>query len=219
MRRFSAVLFDLDGTLLDTLADIASSMNFTLQQHGLQPYTLQEYPFLVGSGLREMVLAALHGQGRADDLADEIVEGFRAEYDRRWAENSRSYDGMVEALQRLHEAGVRLAVLSNKPDSFTQVMVRRLLPAELFDAVLGHREPFPIKPAPDSTLHILRQLGVSPERAALVGDSDVDILTARNAGIVPIGVDWGFRPREELIEAGARYMASSPSALASWLLG
>ncbi|MCD4829752.1 MAG: HAD family hydrolase [Candidatus Cloacimonetes bacterium] len=215
--RFDGVIFDLDGTLLDTLSDIAACMNRVLQANGLPTYSLDEYRYLVGSGLREMIAGAVPENRRDPSLVQALVDGFGHEYNAHWADTSRPYEGIVKLLAELHEAGMLLAVLSNKPDAFTQAMVKQLLPAQLFDLTLGHREPFPLKPAPDSALHILREFGITPERAAFVGDMAIDMHTARNAGIASVGVEWGFRPCEELLEAGATHVASSPSALGKWL--
>jgi len=216
--RLSAVLFDLDGTLLYTLQDIADSMNTALAAHGMPTFALEQYRWFVGSGVREMVTNALPPDTETPTLVDSIIGRFRAEYEVHWGDTTRPYEGIAETLERLRSAGLRLAVLSNTPDSYTGIMVRHFFRNALFDVIQGQREPFAIKPDPASALHVLATLGLPPQLAAIVGDSDVDMFTARNAGITGVGVDWGYRPREELLGAGAAFIASTPVQLAGWLL-
>lgn len=222
------VLFDLDGTLLDTLQDLADATNAALAGYGLPALPAEDYRLLVGNGVRILMqrsfaassrLAVGGGDGgpeRPDDAV--LVADFNREYDARWNCRTRPYDGITDLLPRLRAAGLRLGILSNKPDAFTRMVVAHYFPDSGFERVTGMRPDRPGKPDPTLALELCAHAGVRPEEAALVGDSSMDIQTALAAGMTPVGVLWGFRSAEELAGAGARRLARTPAALGDLLL-
>lgn len=215
-----AAFFDLDGTLLNTLDDIGSACNRMLAAHGFPQHPLPAYAHMVGNGfprtveraLPPAVLAALSPQ-ELETLAAEA----RAQYAAHIDDHTVPYDGMPGALAQLAARGTVLAVLSNKPDAWTVELVRRFFPHISFALIRGARPDAPLKPDPEVPLAMLTELGLAPARAAYVGDSDVDMFTARNAGMMPVGAAWGFRGAEELREAGARLLAYQPAELTELL--
>jgi phosphoglycolate phosphatase len=217
-------LFDLDGTLLDTLEDLAAAGNRALGAVRLPPLPVDSYRLLVGAGARNLAVRAIATAGSwlpdqvSADLADQFLTVFQDTYDQNWADRTRPYPGVKELLQSLRTAGCKLAVLSNKPDYFTQRIVSHFFPAGMFQAVFGKVDGWPVKPDPALALEICRQLAVDPAVAVLVGDSGSDMATAVNAGMIPVGVLWGFRSKEELVTQGARWLADSPDALLRLLM-
>lgn len=209
--RFDAVMFDLDGTLADTLADIAAAGNYALGALGRPAIALPRYRYLAGQGLRWLITEAL-GPGGAADI-DRGVELFRAYYAEHSLDQTGPFAGVPDLLDALAARGVRMAVLSNKPDPATQVVVAKLFPNRGFDAVRGHVEGTPLKPDPSSALSIASSLGIPPPRWLYVGDTRVDMETARAAGFFAVGVLWGFRDEPELREAGADAIIAEPAAL------
>lgn len=201
--KYESVIFDLDGTLLNTLEDIAGSLNRVLRKRGFSTYTMDAYRYFVGSGAVELVVRALPPGKRDRELIADCVEAFRAEYRRNWNARTRPYDGVRELLDTLADRGTRIVVLSNKPHEFTILCVREYFSGYNFAAVLGQGEGVPLKPDPTGALEIARSLGVPPREFAFIGDTGVDMETAVRAGMFPLGVLWGFRPEKELIEAGA----------------
>lgn len=205
-----AALFDLDGTLLDTLEDLADCMNIALAEQGFPPVPLQEHRFMVGDGVRNYALRAIGDGGLPEPELDRFIARYRDLYAENWAARTRPYDGVEEMLAGLREAGVTLAVLSNKPDGFTRKMVDHYLGGVEFAVVRGAMEGVPLKPAPAAAVAIARQLGVDPGRFLYLGDTDTDMQTARAAGMYAVGVAWGFRPVEELRENGAQAIVAAP---------
>ncbi len=211
--RFAAVIFDLDGTLFDTLDDIASTMNHVLARRGLPVRPNEDYKLLVGDGLEEAVRRTLRGVAHTDDDVARMVSEYRQEYDLRWKEHSRPYPGIPETLRGLRGRGLKTAVLSNKSHPFTVVMTRALLPGFAFDAVRGATPEMPLKPDPAAALLLARELAVEPKSAIFLGDTEVDMKTAAAAGMFPVGALWGFRSASELLENGAAALISSPREL------
>lgn len=207
--RYRAVIFDLDGTLLDTLEDLADSMNEALHRAGLPGHPVDAYRFFVGTGIANLVKKAAP-EGAEPALCDKILASMNEVYSRNWAKKTRPYRGIPELLAELSQAGVKLAVLSNKPDVFTQIMVRHFFPGEMFGAVKGMTAEIPRKPDPAGALLLAENLGVRPEEAAYCGDSDTDMKTGLAAGMFTLGVTWGFRPVAELRGAGAMALAERP---------
>ena len=209
--RKKAILFDMDGTLLDTLEDLADSMNAVLSSRGYPAHPLASYRYFVGDGVGELVRRALPAGVASDEkVVRACTEGMRVEYDRRWHDKTRLYDGIAELLDALVGAGVRLTVLSNKPDPFVQVILQHFFAAWQFAAALGARPSVPRKPDPAAALEIGRLLGVTPADFLYLGDTNTDMQTARSAGMVPVGALWGFRTKQELLEAGAVAVVSHP---------
>ncbi len=207
--------FDLDGTLVDSLADIADAMNWALAQLDLPGYTLTEYSQKVGRGMDHLCRACLPA-GREGDFAS-----LRRLYDTRYTahscEKTALYPGMAQSLRALQQAGVTLAVLTNKPQSQAD-QVARLLQPYGFACVMGKQEGFPIKPDPASLHDLMGRLGASRENSIYIGDSDVDIQLGKNAGLPTVGVTWGFRGAAELTAAGADHLCHDPAELGNLIL-
>jgi phosphoglycolate phosphatase len=210
---FDAVIFDLDGTLADTLDDIADAMNRVLVARGFTPHSPAAYKLMIGHGLRNLVGESLPPEQRgADTIAaclDEMIAGYRE----HCLDKTRLYEGVAELLDELRGRGVALAVLSNKADELTQRIVAALCEPGTFAAVVGARPGVPLKPDPAAALLVAEGLGVAPARIAYVGDSGVDMRTASGAGMIAVGVSWGFRSSAELIEGGALVVLDHPGEL------
>ena len=210
MKRYSTFIFDLDGTLLDTLADLAASVNYALGSCGLPQHTTDDVRRFVGNGVRVLMERAVP-QGAQNPLFDTAFATFRQHYLDHSLDTTRPYDGIPQLLAELRQRGCQLAVVSNKFYAATQELCRHFF-ADVISVAIGEHEAEGIrkKPAPDTVVEALRQLGVSSEGAVYVGDSDVDILTARNSGLPCISVLWGFRSRDFLIQHGATTFALTP---------
>lgn len=191
------LIFDLDGTLIDSLPGIASALNLALESRRLPSHSVNRVRSFIGKGSLELVRQAMP-DGLPDSLAHQLEAGFRLEYAEQWKLGTILYAGIEGMVQDLHREGHQLAVLSNKPDAFTREMVTHFFPEGAFGSVLGQSEQFPRKPAPDSALHLVTEWGIQPSQARFIGDSDVDRQTALNAGIPFVGVDWGYHPPENL---------------------
>jgi len=203
-----AVLFDLDGTLVDSLPDIATALNHALVDHGLPKAPPELVRTWIGGGARVLIERAV-----GPDLVDPVLERFRAHYAAAPVVDTIVYEGLAPVLDALAAAGLALAVLTNKPHRLAVPICERLLGAWPFVAIAGARPGEPLKPDPAGALALAAQLGVAPARCALVGDAGTDIATARAAGMLAVGVSWGYRPRDELLAAGADWIADSPSQL------
>ncbi len=208
--RFKAAIFDLDGTLLDTIRDLADSMNAVLERMGYPTHPLEAHKIFVGDGVESYVRRSL-----PEDADEETVrrgmEMEQEEYGRRWADTTRPYNGVPGMLSSLDDLGVRKAILSNKPDPFTRLTVEKLLPGCSFDIVRGVLPDVPKKPDPAAAIDIAGRLGARPEETLFLGDSNTDMKTAVAAGMYAVGAVWGFRTPEELNENGARELANHPS--------
>ena len=213
---YKLVLFDLDGTLLDTLDDLSEAVNQAMARRGLPGHTRGEYMSMVGHGIRNLVKQALPAAMQADDaLIDSALADFKAYYTAHIDIHTRPYPGMQALVVRLHEAGVQLAVTSNKFQEGAEYLIRKFFPGIPFAAVLGNRPGFPLKPDPEIVGEVLRRTGIRPEDAVLVGDSPTDMKTAANGGIDAIAVTWGYRPMDGF--PGVT-VVTSPAALFEALL-
>jgi phosphoglycolate phosphatase len=214
-----ALIFDLDGTLADTLADIAAAMDRVLRRAGLPTHPEDDYRRFVGRGARALVEQAL-GDGLAH-RTDAFLARFIEDYTRNLVVESRPYPGIDDLLSRLasYQPAPKLAVLSNKPHDATLEVVARLFEARRFDAVYGHRADWPKKPHPEAAQALAVELGVVPSRCLFIGDTAVDMETARRAGMTPVGCLWGFRDRHELTSAGAATIVSHPREIEDLLRG
>jgi phosphoglycolate phosphatase len=204
-RRPRGVIFDLDGTLADSLEDIAAAMNRTLAAHGFPSHPASAYRTFVGEGVRKLVERAL--PPRTEQLRDSFIIAYQADYAEHLLDATRLFPGIPEVLDALRSAGVPVGVLSNKPDLPTRQMVDALCGRWTFAAVFGERPGVPRKPDPTSALALADALGAPPEAVAFVGDTSVDVLTARAASMRPVGVLWGFRPKE-VLASGAEAAAT-----------
>ena len=213
MNSFSTYIFDLDGTLLDTLGDLAASVNYALRTHGMPEHSIDDVRRFVGNGVRKLMQRAIP-DGETNPDFEATFATFRQYYMAHSLDTTRPYDGIPETLAALKARGCRLAVVSNKMMAATQELIRHFFP-DTIEVAIGEDEAAGIrkKPAPDTVFAALRQLGVGKEGSVYVGDSDVDIQTAANAGIPCISVLWGFRDRDFLIQHGAKTFISAPSEL------
>lgn len=211
--RYQTYVFDLDGTLLDTLGDLAASTNYALRTHGMPEHSLDDVRRFVGNGVRVLMERAVP-QGAENPQFEAAFQTFRTHYMQHSLDSTKPYDGILETLEALKAEGCRLAVVSNKMMAATQELCRHFF-SDTIEVAIGEHEAQGIrkKPAPDTVNEAFRQLGVGKERAVYVGDSDVDILTARNSGLPCISVLWGFRDRDFLIQHGAETFISAPSEL------
>lgn len=207
---FKAILFDLDGTLLDTLEDLGNAANRVLERHGFPTHTTHNYRYFVGEGASALMKRALPEDKREDDTINFYVRAFREEYGQRWNLKTRPYDGVAEMLDALTARGLRMAVLSNKPDEFTKRCVAEFLPKWNFEVVMGQRDPMPLKPDPAGAREIAGCLNVAPAQFLYLGDTAIDMKTAVAAGMYPVGALWGFRTERELLENGARTLIKRP---------
>lgn len=198
---------------MDTLRDIALAMNAVLAARGFATHPEDDYRFFVGDGMAELCRRALPAERSDPRELEEVLAAMKQEYSRRWKDNSRPYPGIVEMLRDLVGQGCKLGVLSNKPDEFTRRMVDSLLPDIGFTAVIGASRPELRKPEPTNALNIAQTMGAEPKAVAFVGDSAVDVQTALNAGMFPVGVTWGLRPKCELESAGAKLLVDAPAEL------
>ena len=207
-----AAIFDLDGTLLDTLDDLADSANEALAAAGLPVHPVDAYRTFVGEGIQTLVQRIVP-EGGNESMVEQVLALYRAAYGRRWNNKTQPYDGITGLLTALTALPVRLAVLSNKPQKFTELCMAHHLPGHAFEIVLGQRDEVPRKPHPAGALEIARAFGLSPDECLFIGDTKTDMDTATAAGMSPIGVAWGFRPVEELLTNGAAAILSHPGDL------
>lgn len=213
--RYDAAIFDLDGTLLDTIDDLKNSINHALSVCGYPPRTRAEVLAFVGNGVPRLVELAVP-PGTPADRRQAVLDAMNAHYAVHCAELTRPYPGITDVLRTLRAAGVRVAVVSNKPDYGVQELCARYFPG-LLDSAVGMREGIRKKPYPDAVETALAAFGVPPERAVYIGDSEVDVQTAKNAHTALIAVDWGFRTHAQLVEAGAERIVSDADALLALL--
>lgn len=211
------VIFDLDGTLLDTVADLANATNWALEQCGYPTHPVEAYYKFVGNGINKLFARALPEEDSTEENILRIRSLFIPYYNEHNVDCSRPYLGVTELLQTLQARGVMLAVASNKYQEATLKLVRHFFPSICFAAIYGQREEVPIKPAPDIVYDILRDTGVVKEATLYVGDSGVDMQTAKNADIVSVGVTWGFRSEEELRENEAVHVVHIASEIYAFL--
>jgi phosphoglycolate phosphatase len=214
---FEAVLFDLDGTLLDTIADLTDSMNLALKRFGFPGHDVKACKMFVGDGVEMFAFRALPENSRDQGMVEKCAFLMRQEYRKRWAKKTRPYEGIPELLDALTRKNLKMAILSNKPDDATKEMVAELLAKWRFHPVAGAQRSMPKKPDPTLALEISLQLQVSPERFLYLGDTATDMRTARGAGMFAVGVLWGFRSAEELMESGAHALVNYPTEVLALL--
>lgn len=205
-------IFDLDGTLLDTLQDLAAAVNFALRKNGMEEHSIDDIRRFVGNGVRKLIERAVP-DGSKNPRIDEVFADFRSYYMEHSLDATKPYDGITEILQELKQRGCKMAVVSNKMMAATQELVAHFFPE--IEVAIGENEAEGIrkKPAPDMVFEALHRLGAEAESAVYIGDSDVDIQTAKNAGVPCISVLWGFRNREFLLEHGAQHFIEKPSEI------
>lgn len=215
---YKNIIFDLDGTILNTLEDLAAATNWVCARHGWPAHSVEEYKYFVGNGAPKLLERVVpDAVDLTDELHRQLLEEFTQRYNAHKEERTTVYAGMPEALVRLKEAGLTLAVLSNKPHGAAYPVVERYYPG-VFHAVQGALPDLPVKPDPTLLHRLMGELGATAGDTLFVGDSNVDIRTAKNGGITGCGVLWGFRTRQELETAGADCIAATPEALVELIL-
>lgn len=214
---YKAVIFDLDGTLLDTIEDLSDSMNAVLEIEGFPKHDVEKYKYFVGNGMSKLVELALPKDHREKAIIEKYTLQMREEYKKRWNNKTRPYKGIPELLNELSKMNISMAILSNKQDDFTKLIVAELLPNWKFKAVYGERKSIPRKPDPTAAIEISHSLGLMSKSIIFLGDSDTDMKTAENSGMYGVGALWGFRKKDELIASGAKSVIDSPLELLEFL--
>lgn len=212
------VIFDLDGTILNTIEDLAAAGNWVCRQHGWPEHTVERFMGMVGHGIPNLISQFTPEDRRSPLLMASALSQFTGYYGDHNMEKTVPYAGIPEMLERLQSAGVQMAVYSNKADEFSCEMVAHYFPG-IFQLVRGKRQGVPVKPDPTGVKAVMAELGADPAATLFVGDSSVDIHTGHNAGLKACGVTWGFRSRESLLEAGADFMADTAQELEAVILG
>ena len=215
--RFSNVIFDLDGTLLDTLADLADSCNHVCANHGWPTHDYSDYRYFIGNGAAKLVERAIPESVRGTQLGQEALNEFLVYYEQHKADKTGPYAGMPEVVDTLKQAGIKIAVLTNKPDAAAGPVMEQYYPG-VFELVQGGLPGVPLKPDPTPVHKLLERMGAGREGTLFVGDSNVDIQTARNSGLSGCGVLWGFRTADELLAEGADHLAGTADELAELIL-
>lgn len=206
-----AVIFDLDGTLLNTLGDLRAATNHALEVRGLPPHSMEEIRQFIGNGIRLLICRAMP-EGTPEAEIDAALDDFKAYYAAHIHDRTVPYDGIPQLLTALKKRGIQVAVLSNKIDSASQQLIEYFFPGKT-DVVFGEHVGVPRKPDPTSCRMVMQQLGVQPEQVLYVGDSGIDMQTAKNAGLYAVGVTWGFRSKEVLLEYGADILVHRPEQI------
>ncbi|MBE6715358.1 MAG: HAD family hydrolase [Ruminococcaceae bacterium] len=214
--KYKLVIFDLDGTILDTLEDLYNSVNFALCKNNLPERSIVEVRSFVGNGIRLLIERAVP-ENTAPKTVDIIFSDFKSHYRNHSIDNTEPYPGIIDLLVELRKSGIKTAVVSNKADFAVQELIKQYFDG-LFDFAVGERENIAKKPNPDSVYEALRFLDINKEEAVYIGDSEVDIETARNSGLDEIIVDWGFRDTDFLHKCGAKLIFSEPDKLLKYLL-
>lgn len=213
--KYKCIVFDMDGTILDTLEDLTDATNYALRMHGYPEHTIDEVRFFVGNGLAKLVRRAVPADCTDDECAN-VLQTLKSYYSVHSADKTKPYDGILELLKTLKEQGYQTAVVSNKVDAAVQDLCKVYYPG-LFDVAVGERENVARKPAADMVQIALNALNVQEKDAVYIGDSDVDVATAKNAGLDGIFVEWGFRDKAFLLEHGAKCIIKQPLELLQYL--
>lgn len=206
-------IFDLDGTLINSITDLADATNYALRECGFPEHPVEKYNYFVGDGLNNLILRAIPECHHNDKTITKIKCLFSEYYNEHYSDKTYIYDGIIPLLNSLREKGVKLAVASNKPDKFTKEIIKNLFGTEIFDFVQGNKEGIPHKPDSRIIKEVMSFLNVSDKETVMIGDTNVDIKTGKNVGIRTIGCLWGFRDESELKEAGADYIVATPDEI------
>ncbi len=207
-----AVLFDLDGTLANTLEDLGCSTNFALRQFGCYEQPIEKFKYFVGNGMKKLIERALPEEKRDEATTNKVLQVFMNHYREHFADKTVAYDGITDLVSSLKQKDMKIAVVTNKAHEMA-IQVTEKLFGDTFEIVCGKKDDFPAKPDPMLTLQIISEMGFEPKECLFVGDSGVDAQTAVNAGCIGVGVLWGFREREELVRNGATYIVERPAQI------
>lgn len=207
---FKGVIFDLDGTLVNSLEDISNAINTVLKQHGFPTHSVQDCQSFIGHGVRDLVVKALPKENQNEEWISRCFHEMLAVYRENCTIKTTMYEGIIDLLDELTARKFKLAVFSNKADELTKKVVKAVFPKWNFEVVAGLKVEALKKPNPTVAIEISEKLAIPVEQLIFVGDTDVDIITAKNAGMHPVGVVWGYRTKEELIASGAKYILENP---------
>ncbi len=213
---FKAVIFDLDGTLIDSLEDLADSANEALAKHGFTCHPTASYKKFVGNGVRQLIKSAVPA-GTEEEIVDSILADYRIIYNNNYVNKTKPYDNIPEMLRQLKTAGLKMAVCSNKPHRPTNEIVEKVLGKDCFEVIFGEREGVPRKPDPAALLEAAEHMGITPGEVIYLGDSGGDMISARNAEMCAAGALWGFREKAELEECGSQVLFSDPLQLVEYV--
>ena len=200
-----AVIFDLDGTLVNSLEDLAISTNYALNLFGFPTHETDKYKYFIGDGMQKLIERVLPEDNRDSETKTKVFDAFINYYSKHYLDKTVAYDGIHNVIKTLKQDGIKIAVVSNKADKMAKIVVEKIF-ANIFDFVVGKRDGYPTKPDPKLTLEVIDILGVNPQECAFVGDSGMDMAAAKNSGCLAVGVLWGFRESQELQENGADYL-------------
>ena len=203
-----AVIFDLDGTLIDTLADLAASTNHALRQHSLPTHPTETFNTFIGDGTWQLISRTVPDDRQ--ELIPDVLAAMQDHYAEHYADQTRPYQGVAEMLEDLRTQGLRLAILTNKPTQYAVPLAEKFFPPDTFQVVMGHNDKYPLKPDPTSALAIAAEMGAAPGETAFLGDTSIDMYTARAAKMFAVGALWGFRDRAELVDTGALALLDTP---------
>lgn len=210
--KYTAVIFDLDGTLIDSLEDLADSANKALTKYGFNVHPYESYKLFIGNGIRQLIKNSAP-KNTEENIVDDILKDFRIIYNANYVKKTCPYNNVISLLENLKTLDIKMAICSNKADKLTKEIVQKVIGEGYFDVVYGEREGIPRKPDPASLLEAAGYMGVKPENTIYLGDSGGDMISAKNAGMFAAGALWGFRDRDELLKGGAQIILSDPMDL------
>ena len=211
------VVFDLDGTLVDSIADLGDAVNFALGKFSLPLHTIEEYNTFVGNGMEDLVRRSMGAKGQDDELYKKIRKVFDAYYNAHCNDKTIAYDGVDKLLENLREKGVKTAVFTNKAHVYIHGIVEKCFPNHKFDLEFGQQQGVERKPSAQGMAIIMNSLGVTPDECLYIGDSEVDVQTAKNAGVDLVAVLWGYRSKAELLKSGAAELVSTPAEILGYI--
>lgn len=214
-----AVLFDLDGTLINSLEDLATSANYALERFGFPVYSnTEDFKYFIGDGMYKLIERVLPENKREDGTIKEVLAVFMEHYGEHYLDKTYAYSGVLELVNGLKAKGIKVAVVSNKAEHMALAVTKKTF-GDIFDIICGKREGYPAKPDPALTLEVIKELNVTPNECLFIGDSGMDMKVAVNAGCIGVGVTWGFRERQELLLNGAKFIVNKPEEILSILMG
>ena len=210
MKQYKGIVFDLDGTLLNTIQDLADSVNYVLAYYGYSEHGYEDYKLKIGKGFQHLLEMSLPKDRQSDAMMEKALDMFVKAYAKRYLNKTAPYKGIEAMLEKLQEKGIKMGVNSNKRNDYSSALIKKNFPQISFVGIFGEREDVPRKPNPQAALELVGLMNLKPEEVLYMGDSQIDMETGKNAGMDTIGVLWGFRKEDELIEGGAAYIVKAP---------